>query len=86
MENVKTENPSSAQNEAEALLHLKRIEIRFHVVKLLVIVAASVITSYIVINNVKLDNERTRQQINCVVNGFLQPPQDIQAAVHKCGR
>lgn len=83
----------NTRQEREATIEkVERAEHRYNIVRLVLMLSIVVfITSYIAfqanhaIREVERDNQKTRQQIDCLVNGFLVPnQQEVASAVHAC--
>lgn len=68
----------SELDEKQALLNLRHTEIRFHLVKLIVIIAAAVLTSIAIVSLIRQDNARNLQLIN---DKNAQTAADIKKAI-----
>lgn len=74
------------RREKEAIDHLKNVEIRFHIVKMVFIVVVAAIVALYVVTTVKHDNDRTRSYIHCVVTNITARGRiNSSDAINKCG-
>lgn len=62
--------------ENKRLDHLYKLEIRFHLAKMIMLIAVAMIASVFIIQTVVRDNDRTRGYIKCIVTSPYNGNQD----------